>query len=493
MNYPFPALRIFIEKVDYLSKMCTNGRFVTNRYTGQQFWSKCGKCKSCLQERASMRSQRIRNEYDGVTPIYFITLTYDRLSCPYFDINDYLAIRDKGYGELPIYRKHSIRWSVNKQKYVRTWNKVELCRVPIELNSYDNKYLPFLKKQPNCIGVCYFKDLQDFEKRLRITLYRQGYEEKIRLFNVSEYGGKSLRPHYHLLLWTKIPFEVVHDAVIKSWSFGVRVRDPKSCELVTDDPAGYVSSYVNSGEKLPSVLARYFKSKHSASKYFGHGLRAFSLEEIEKKADSGVINYVSRRVTNNGEKIFDFPLPKYVINRYFPIFKGYSRLTRSAFLDFVSSNFDATRLRGFARYYDLENPKYKIDYNFNKCEVDKIIVRLRHAYEYWKQFHSDAPPSLYALQHCRVWDAWKSTCYKYFRMDDTIPDFYKFDNLCFRSEMEQKEFYLSSCPSTMPFVVDNNEKPHIKAQTAKMSNMYDRYTKQKSITNAILSMDGFGF
>ena len=163
--------------------MCVQGRFVTNRYTGQQFWCKCGHCKSCLQEKASLRSHRIRNEYDGVTPVYFLTLTYDRLSAPYIDYNEYLNLKSVGYGDLNVYRSFSLKWNVKKQRYIKSWSRNVLCSIPVEFDIFDSSWLPFLKKQPGKVGVCYFKDLQDFEKRLRINLQRKGYDEKIRLFN----------------------------------------------------------------------------------------------------------------------------------------------------------------------------------------------------------------------------------------------------------------------------------------------------------------------
>lgn len=45
------------------------------------------------------------------------------------------------------------------------------------------------------------RHVQNFMKRLRRNLDKEGIEHDIRYFACAEYGKKSLRPHYHLILW----------------------------------------------------------------------------------------------------------------------------------------------------------------------------------------------------------------------------------------------------------------------------------------------------
>ena len=472
--------------------MCVNGRFITNKYTGQQFWVKCGHCKACLQEKADMRSQRIRNEYDGISDIYFITLTYDRLSCPFFLHSDYLDIKKRGYGELNVYRKHSIKWSVNKQKYFRNWKPEKLFSIPVECNSYDSNWLPYLQKQYGCVGVTYFKDIQDFEKRLRIYLKRKySYDQKIRFFSCTEYGGDTFRPHAHLLAFCRnLSQEKIHDACIACWSYGSRIRNPKSCQLVIKDPASYVSSYVNCSSKLPSFLTRYFKQQYSASKHFGHGLRTFSLEEITKKVEQGDLSFALKRNTSTGEKVTQYCYPKYVINRFFPIFKGCSRLTRDSIYDFLSHGFELAVLRNAQRSYDWRNPKFKIDYDTRKQELSKIGVRFLNAYFNYKCVFPGKNLLDYTNDYFRTWDVWKSTSYKMFRLDDKVQPFYKFDNMCLQSD-DVKNVYYEESRFGSPYVVNNNEKPNVLARTIQLTQRYDDMCKQKDVTGAILRQDGF--
>ena len=70
--------------------MCTHQRFVVNKYTKTSFLAKCGKCKACLQEKAYKRSYRIKCEQSPDKIALFVTLTYDRCSCPFvyqFDLD----------------------------------------------------------------------------------------------------------------------------------------------------------------------------------------------------------------------------------------------------------------------------------------------------------------------------------------------------------------------------------------------------------------------
>ena len=63
--------------------MCTHKRYVLNPYIHKRILVDCGKCEACQQEKAIMRTNRIRNEYDDNHIMLFATLTYDRSSCPF--------------------------------------------------------------------------------------------------------------------------------------------------------------------------------------------------------------------------------------------------------------------------------------------------------------------------------------------------------------------------------------------------------------------------
>lgn len=483
--------------------MCTHGRWITNKYTRSKFFVGCGKCKSCLQEKAASRSARIRNEYDGVTPIYFVTLTYDNLSCPYVYKDDILNLSKlpDGFKKISVYRSSSLKWNGFKKKYVRLYKPELLCDLPIREKDIDYNFthVKCLNKSKNCVGVCYFQDLQLFIKRFRQHLHRKyNYEGKISYFDCSEYGGKSERPHYHLLIWCNLDQEKVHDSVCASWKYGRRVRYKESCQLVTQDPAGYVASYVNSGSDLSSFHSVYFKPKHSHSKYFGHGLRAFSLEEVSKAVTRGNLEYASVRTIAGVPSVVNLPIPKYVVNRYFPLFKGYSRLTSHQVLEFLSRGFDVCYLHRESQNFDLNNPAVAINYDFpnsklsdRRSDYNIIFTRLSNAFRTYRRTFPSASFFDYAKAYEMTWRCFRSGVYRRFMEDEEVNPAYKYDNLCFLPKDYRDVVFDRLDPTKRAVhIFDCNMKPHYVSRSRKMSEMYDKYCKQKDVTNFILYANG---
>lgn len=66
---------------------------------------KCGHCKACMMEKANRRKNRIQSELKDGYIYLFVTLTYDRMSCPYVYLDDILNKVDY----LNVYRAHTTR------------------------------------------------------------------------------------------------------------------------------------------------------------------------------------------------------------------------------------------------------------------------------------------------------------------------------------------------------------------------------------------------
>lgn len=170
--------------------MCTNSRYITNRFTHKRVLVSCGKCEACIQERAARRATRIRNHAKDGYLCLFVTLTYSPDFLP-FVYKDDLKVSDD---YINIYRAADIRHYRKKDVKsigVRPIDSVFLGDDAL-LSSYGVKSP--VGSPADRVSVIYYKDVQNFFKRLRINLNRDyGITEYISYFSCSEYGPRSHR------------------------------------------------------------------------------------------------------------------------------------------------------------------------------------------------------------------------------------------------------------------------------------------------------------
>ena len=89
--------------------MCVNNREIFNKYTGHKLMVPCGKCPACLQEKAAHRVSRIKSNLKPGHIVLLVSLTYDRFSCPYVDINEAFEFSQGKRMWLNVYRDSSKR------------------------------------------------------------------------------------------------------------------------------------------------------------------------------------------------------------------------------------------------------------------------------------------------------------------------------------------------------------------------------------------------
>lgn len=398
--------------------MCTNGRFIRNRYINQSFFVKCGHCDSCLQEKANKRMMRLYDEYSPKYLAFFVTLTYKRNACPYFRVEDY---RNK-LNPLPIYRDCRLQRTFGDSELV---DEIEhLGDVYVDYNSvYSDTDLcslgmmfkmKTLAHRSHQIGVCFYPDVQKFVKRLKINLTRSNYHGYFKTYICSEYGEDSLRPHFHLLLFgenSPKTYSLFKSSVIASWKMCDKARWSKGFQLA-DDATSYVSSYVNKPADFPRFLSDNFPPKHSFSPHLGFNLKSYSLASLLSSIESGNLQYL-REVNQEGlRSIVNLPIPKYVINRYFPLFKGYSRLTRSEVYDILQ--------------YPSRLSEYRQILDYSDDDIARIKKQISNVhYKYFPNL-SDSD---YAILYNKAWTTYRSTCYRLFMEDVRTPILQKYDNL----------------------------------------------------------------
>lgn len=186
------------------------------------------------------------------------------------------------------------------------------------LLTYDNKHLP---KD----GVCK-KHVDDFFKRLRIRLQRDGYNLPLRMLAVGEYGDEKHRPHYHLLLWNFPQFasykysnyKLVKEYIGKSWSFGwVNAKYSHDTDGKTSAATSYFVKYVYKGSNIPDGKNPTFvKCSRGRGEIQGLGS-----EWLKLNKDFYLKNTNTREIILydkwSGTK-FHSVLPRYFVDKLFP-------------------------------------------------------------------------------------------------------------------------------------------------------------------------------
>ena len=195
--------------------------------------------------------------------------------------------------------------------------------------TYSDKYKPSK-------GVCK-EALQLFMKRLRIRLERSGCTQNIKYFACGEYGTRSKRPHYHLILWNFPDDDKVHfpnitsilDFIERCWS--VPMHDSKGkwlysandgklmyeqlgfamCKTCDSGAYSYVMKYMRKEKKAPEGMNEgFYLSSKGVGKAYCEKYESFYREHPEH-LEISVFDPL------RGEQL-TCPLPKYYVDKYFP-------------------------------------------------------------------------------------------------------------------------------------------------------------------------------
>lgn len=219
----------------------------------------CGKCMVCKANKQQDWIFRLKQELDNNLTGYFVTLTYNDAYLPCIDSDGFV---------------HRLA----------------------DMSDIPGDSWPTVVKS----------DFQKFMKRLR----KSSLPFKLRYLAVGEYGGRTHRPHYHILLFGLPPYSSQFDPlnhISKSWSFGqIDVGD------VTPKSINYVTSYIVNSKAAPFPHSEPVFSLMSRRP----GLGACFLDSKERKnrytEDALLKNEAF--VAHDGHKM---PMPRYYKLKYF--------------------------------------------------------------------------------------------------------------------------------------------------------------------------------
>lgn len=475
----------------------------------------CGKCPACQQRKADLRALRIvSNNHPDYVPL-FIHLTYMNECCPYVKEEDLQKVIYGDSDSIPVYRDYKRTWlrkssdsHVRTLCFVRNTEPIDSLDVTDEdgyntLLGYDIstlKYLrPTLKPRwttlPTCgkIGICYYKDCQNFIKNLRQILIRKyNYDytlpkKSFSFYQCSEYGSIWHRPHFHLLLWCPVEYqEIFKNASLQAWTYAF--RDVTKRELKPAiAAASYASTYVNKPADFPKILqTASFREKHSYSQGFGVSLDDFSFAEILKKVRNGNLVYSRKSVQNGVPVTIDVPIPAYVVHRFFPRFKGFSRIPPASIRELALDCHDSCRnlaagLHKFKKWYPFLN-------------YDSDDVRSLTTYIYHKSLQVNLSICDYLLTWLDVHRVYASTLRKhqfsnvFFSIFDSWQQYDNIaDYLAGKVTSLSLDYLLTQTPTDYDFVTNPNEFKDNVDRTLYLNNRFDKKIKQHKLNDLVFN------
>jgi len=281
---------------------CLNPVVIPHKSTGENMIVCCGKCTACRTHKSSVLTLKCNLEARSHNYQHFITLTYN---------NEFIPLMHA----VPVVGSKGTRWM-----FVSTCDRLDEKGLIINEVAYTQRQINDLMEKVHLNGFFPYlskRDAQLFLKRLRkhISLIT---DEKIRFFLCGEFGPKSLRPHFHLLVWhnSETLAESMGVLVNKSWQFGIT-----DCQQIQSSASSYTSGYVNCTGSLPRLYQTgESKPFASHSQFLGEDVFKSSKQEVYRLSAT---EFVKRSVKLDGS-ITDFSLWRSIKDRFYPRCIDYS-------------------------------------------------------------------------------------------------------------------------------------------------------------------------
>lgn len=417
----------------YLLSECLRPVKVLNKYTNNFIYSPCGHCYSCLKNKSNRDTALAMNIASNFKYCYFVLLSYKDEYLPYLEVtsvtpldesrSNYTFIsvdrdlripvsngKDRIISDSPFGFAHSMTSSEYQDIIVKSHGRYDFLRKCV--------VYPRFEDCDNRVPYCNTSDCQKFLKRLRFHS-KDKYNEEIRFYGVSEYGPRTYRPHWHLLLFFNSDelASSIRQLVSESWSYG-----HTTCELSRGGSAAYVASYVNSNVCLPSLYLQHkeIRARSLHSKGYGNN-HVFptqaSIHELDKMS-SILFNGESISVNGKAKQIYPSRSYKHTVFPRFtnlvcksPHSSAYlfsaaffapERLIRLGYLDITYDKSTSSVSELAHAYTDFFLDRE--DKGFIHSDDELIVVSVR----------LDAPNRKY--WHCLTYDQIYSKFYRLFNM-----------------------------------------------------------------------------
>lgn len=286
----------------------------------------CGKCLECVAQYQQDWAYRLSDEFKDWKFAYFGTFTYSNPRVPYVDVVP---------SDLPDNIRNFLCYQIEKIPFSSALHTAR-CR--------NDQYVEYLK--PACVRdnisvrvpMVSKYDVQTFFKRLRINFKRKyHYEFLFKYFVCSEYGPQTLRPHYHIIIFTNEHLERVFSQVVQAYQYG-DIRDfhlLKSRHGSISDACAYVAKYcckptefenpyvvaglipkpfrlmskgIGKSERERLVALANSYTKHQRGDYYGY----------DKKYLEWLDHQLHRLSYGKDNSVYSVKQPRYYVDKCFP-------------------------------------------------------------------------------------------------------------------------------------------------------------------------------
>lgn len=338
---------------------------------GRDVFVSCGHCPDCRNRKMFHYTRLCDIEAQSHKYTYFFTLTYDDVYIPKAYAAYIPEIQQVKYYDCTKRPLKTKKNGITRYKYFNCFHN---CIATITgVTDLDN-YILWLSKatrsfkygsdndfaKGHIIRYCRKQDIQCFFKRFRYYLGKI-CDSSVSFYCVAEYGPRSFRPHYHVILYFDDPLlvENLEGLLNKSWQFGDvrRIEAAKSANACGQYVAGYCNSFTTLPRYLDADGIRPF-SLHS--QHFGAKLNTYLRDTMYKDP---------QRAT--GETNLPSPFGKYT---YFPNVYHQSRLFPRCY------RYEQQNIAGKYQLYTCYRFYSKLYRTTNCAEIVRRLVsdRYRH-------------------------------------------------------------------------------------------------------------------